>query len=57
MSFKLLDLFEVKFLTSNNLSDRKIINDIKVHSILNINKKLELNLYYMFRLTIRIIHV
>jgi len=40
MSFKLLDLFEVKFLTSNNLSDRKIINDIKVHSILNINKNI-----------------
>ena len=38
MNLKLTDLFEIKYIGSQNIEDRKIIEKIEVHNILNLNK-------------------
>ena len=40
MNLKLIDLFEIKYISSLNIKDRKKIENLFVHSVLNINKNI-----------------
>ncbi len=52
MNLKLTDLFEIKYIGSQNIEDRKIIEKIEVHNILNLNK----NIRQQFQLIISTFH-
>ena len=40
MTLKLIDLFEIKYVSTKNIEDRDVINNMEVHDILNINKEI-----------------
>ena len=40
MTLKLIDLFEIKYISTKNIPDRELINTLKVHDILNIHKEI-----------------
>ena len=40
MTLKLIDLFEIRYVSTKNIEDREVIKNLEVHDVLNVNKEI-----------------